>query len=76
MLTTVKGTYQDGQVQLDKPAPATPQAFQRVLVVFLDAPLAVAASQPRFSWDEALEISAGSGISLSDAVLEERREAE
>lgn len=76
MLTTVKGTYQDGWVQLEEPAPATTQTTQQVLVVFLEPPLAVATARPRFSWDEALALSAGSGVSLSDAVLEERREAE
>lgn len=77
MLTTVEGTYQDGVVRLEEPAPAAVQGARRVLVTFLDAPAKTpAAARPRFSWDEALARSAHSNATVSDAVIEERREDE
>ena len=78
MLTTVKGTYHDGLVELSEPAPATGTAARPVLVVFLEpeaAPATLAPpAKPRFSWDKALALPTTPGTSVSDAVIEEREE--
>lgn len=78
MLTTVEGTYQDGVVRLNEPAPLAGQPVRRVLVVFLEPEFQAAptpAPTPRFSWDEALALSADtSHISVADEVLAERQE--
>ena len=81
MLVTVRGTYENGVVRLDEPAPAAAQAAE-VLVTFLaspvERPLAAAPTpvpKPRFSFDEALALPTTPGSSVSDAVLEEREES-
>ncbi|WP_375417378.1 hypothetical protein [uncultured Hymenobacter sp.] len=80
MLTTVKGTYQNGVVRLDEPVAATNEPARPVLVVFLEpapatTPVSAPVSTPRFSWDEALALSAGtSHVSVADEVVAERQE--
>ena len=71
---TVAGMYANGAVQLDEPAPDhTPTP---VLVTFLAVEPVLKLRPNRFYFDEALALTATSGITVSDAVLEERREAE
>lgn len=86
MLTTVEGTYQDGVVRLDEPAPLLPQTSRKVLVTFLEPARADAAlpanSLPSKqmaalldSWERSRTALAGTtGSSLSEEVLAERRE--
>lgn len=86
MLTTVKGTYQDGVVRLDEPAPLASQSARKVLVVFLE-PASVSDARPKgvsqnenmaallASWEQTRALLTGmTGSSLSDEVLAERRE--
>lgn len=76
MLVTVQGTYENGTIRLDEPAPAAPAG--PVLITFL-AEAAIPASsppgRPRFSFDEALALTAESShISVADEVIAEREE--
>ena len=88
MLTTVEGTYQDGVVRLDEPAPPGGPPVRKVLITFLEpAPATNAFSEegPKndrvadliASWKQARIVLTGMvGSSLSDEVLAERHEEE
>lgn len=73
-MLVLEGTYENGHLHLDQPVVYRHPV--RVRVEFLDELEAATIGKPRFSWDEALALSDGSGAPVSDAVLEERREAE
>ena len=74
-LTTVAGRLEKGVFHPHQPLP--PQDGPAVLTFVLEAPARPSeGSRPRFSFDEALALSAGSGVTISDAVIEERREYE
>lgn len=77
MLVTVQGTYENGAIRLDEPVPTT--VTGRVLVTFLPkatTPVAPTLPQrPRFSFDEALALTAeSSSVSVADEAMAEREE--
>lgn len=77
MLVTVQGTYENGTIRLDEPVPTTNQTTRPVLITFLEpaAPTDIKPVRPRFSFDEALALTAESShISVADEVIAEREE--
>lgn len=79
MLTTIKGTYHDGLVELNEPAPATGAVARSVLVVFLESEPIAAATSYRFSWqdpDSPANQQPVSAASVADKVIAERQEGD
>ena len=77
IMKTVKGAYKNGVIILDENGPEAEQSIP-VLVTFLEeqnvsAPDGVDVSD--FSFQQAQEALKGYAGSLSDAIIEERREA-
>lgn len=76
-MVAIAGTYQNGQLKLEEEAPSAKP--WKVIVTFLEEPVPVSDKRPLqwsdFSFDESREALKDYKGSLSDAVIEERREA-
>ena len=80
MVVTVRGRYENGVVRLEEPAPAAAQTAQ-VLVTFLTSKTtrpsrAKSPKKPRFSFDEALALTADTSHVEVAAEVEAEREEE
>lgn len=81
MLVTVRGTYENGVVRLSEPVPEASAQAGEVLVTFLAAkpthsPPARVPKKPRFSFDKALALTAGTSHVEVAAEVEGERDEE